>query len=425
MIFDTIAALADYLNDGKFDNSATKAQCEESIRNLLNTNHETLTVGEKIFLNNELNKFSAFSYEIQYRTPRSEYEAEVSNMESSSSSSNSSIPAGQFQIEVTITEAGSTVFVHYSEAVNFTVDWGDGSPVSIIQGSAAESEPHEYLENGVYTISMSGRTSHLSISDDADFGGYVTEILSPIQGITGLTSVASLFEYQFRVSSIPAGMFDSCPDITNFSGAFVGNYLLTEIPAGLFDVCVNAINFNATFWDCGSLVSVPSGLFSKCTKATSFGYTFAGCGNLETVPGNIFENCVNVESFEGLFGQCERFNLIPTGLFDDCPKVVTFEQTFGFCPLITSIPAGLFTNCTLVQYFNETFFYNIGLLSIPATLFDTCTAVTTFEMCFEECTSATGNAPALWSRDPVPTGDNCFLLDTNLTNYASIPESWR
>jgi len=90
MIFDTIAALADYLNNGKFDNSATKAQCEESVRNLLTTNHETLTVGERILLNNELEKFGVFSYEIQYRTPRSEYESEVSNLESSSSASSSS-----------------------------------------------------------------------------------------------------------------------------------------------------------------------------------------------------------------------------------------------------------------------------------------------------------------------------------------------
>lgn len=90
MIFDTIAALADYLNNGKFDNSASREQCEAVISELLRTDHETLTVDGRVILNNELDRLSYFAENMQHRTPRSEYEREVSNLESSSSASSSS-----------------------------------------------------------------------------------------------------------------------------------------------------------------------------------------------------------------------------------------------------------------------------------------------------------------------------------------------
>lgn len=91
MIFDTIAALADYRNNRKFDCSASIPQCEEEITySPLVANHETLTLGDKRLLNNELKKQGRFAYEMQRRTPRYDYEEEVSNLESSSSLSLSS-----------------------------------------------------------------------------------------------------------------------------------------------------------------------------------------------------------------------------------------------------------------------------------------------------------------------------------------------
>jgi len=39
--------------------------------------------------------------------------------------------------------------------------------------------------------------------------------------------------------------------------------------------------------------------------------------------------------------------------------------------------------------------------------------------------SLTGNAPELWTRNPVPLGLYAFRNATGLGNYASIPANWK
>jgi len=87
MIFDTISALADYRNNLKFDNNATREQCEAVVLELSRAQHETLTVGQKRLLNNEIDKYSYWVDGIQHKTSRTELEPYVSNESSSSSMS--------------------------------------------------------------------------------------------------------------------------------------------------------------------------------------------------------------------------------------------------------------------------------------------------------------------------------------------------
>jgi len=90
MIFDTLSALADYRNNLKFDNNATMEQCEEVVLELSRAQHETLTIGQKHLLNNEIDKYSYWVDGIQHKTSRTDLEPYVSNESSSSSSSFSS-----------------------------------------------------------------------------------------------------------------------------------------------------------------------------------------------------------------------------------------------------------------------------------------------------------------------------------------------
>ena len=96
MIFDTLAALADYRNNHKFDSGATKAQCCEVIANdLQSVNVEILMVGGEFILNDEIGKFCPFVYGMQHRTPMSSLGTcpplnSSSSSQSTSSSSNSS-----------------------------------------------------------------------------------------------------------------------------------------------------------------------------------------------------------------------------------------------------------------------------------------------------------------------------------------------
>ena len=399
MIFDTITALADYLNNGKFDNSASRAQCEDALREFLRTDHETLTVDGRIILNNEGKRLSYFVEEIQHRTPRSEYEQYVSNYESSSSSSGTGVPTGPFKLEATIASPGQSLRLYYADAVNFTVDWGDGNVDVVQDGTFLSYIEHVYSNSGVYTINLSGQTSWFSINDPEESDPYIiTKILTPVIGITGLTNLNSAF-YRTGITEIPSDLFDYvCENVTDFGWIFDSCANLMSIPIGLFDNCSNATSLRSVFRNCTSLTSIPSGLFDNCPNATNFRSCFGYCDHLLSIPNGLFDNCPNVTDFGAAFTGCSNLASIPNGLFDNCPNVTAFYDLFNDCTDLASIPNGLFDNCLNIEVIYQA---------------------------FANCINLTGLAPELWWRIPSPTnGNDCFLNCTQLDNYAYIPVEW-
>jgi hypothetical protein len=74
----------------------------------------------------------------------------------------------------------------------------------------------------------------------------------------------------------------------------------------------------------------------------------------------------------------------------------------------------------------QNMFEDTGLTYIPGNLFSLMPNVTDYLRCFCNIgASLKGNAPALWDLDPEPEGGYCFYNDTNLANYASIPDDWK
>ena len=315
MIFDTIAALADYLNNGKFDNSASRAQCEDALREFLRTDQETLTVDGRTVFNNEGKRLSYFIDAIQSRTPRSEYEENVSDYESSSSSSSSSFPS-LFQLELTVASSDKYLKLWYANSVNFTIDWGDGYTETVNGGTQySDYIGHTYSAAGVYTISLSGQTSWFEVGDGVELEPSISRILTPIVGITGLTSLSNTF-FGIGITEIPADLFDySCENVTDFSYVFQACNYITSIPNALFFNCQNATYFRAAFYSSG-ITSIPSDLFDNCPNVTSFHSIFRDCPNLTSIPSGLFSNCLNVTNFEQTFYYC-------TNLTGDAPEFWT------------------------------------------------------------------------------------------------------
>jgi hypothetical protein len=91
---------------------------------------------------------------------------------------------------------------------------------------------------------------------------------------------------------------------------------------------------------------------------------------------------------------------VPLTLFDLCPDVVNFSQTFRQCAAITS---------GVIQ-----FTYN--------------TAVSTFQNVYymsSTTNSISGTAPTIWLRTPTPFGTGAFRNCSGLTNFASIPSTFK
>jgi hypothetical protein len=112
------------------------------------------------------------------------------------------------------------------------------------------------------------------------------------------------FDTAFRfnqLTSIPAGLFDSCPNVTNFGDIFILNQL-TSIPAGLFDNCPNVTDFSGAF-RLNQLTSIPAGLFNNCPNVTDFALIFDS-------------NTLEVNSLSRLYIELSIFNTQDNVPFD-------------------------------------------------------------------------------------------------------------
>jgi len=288
-----------------------------------------------------------------------------SSSDSSSSLSSSSESSNDNRTVFEIAGAlGQEIGITYEGAVDFFIAWGDGS-WDAVNGNAEIK--HTYSSgSGDYTLIFAqGECTRFAFTTGPAF---LVEITSPIRGLNGITSFADSF-FNTSITSLPYGLFDNCTLVTNFQNCF-RNTDIVSIPSDLFNNCSNVTNFIGCFFDCTALLSLPSGLFGNCTSAIDFSFVCNLCGSLTSIASDVFDNCANVTNF---------------------------QYAFASCVSLTSIPVNLFTSCINVVNFNQ---------------------------CFASCIALTGNAPTLWEQYGEISSNDCFINDTNLTNWASIPANW-
>lgn len=119
------------------------------------------------------------------------------------------------------------------------------------------------------------------------------------------------------------------------------------------------------------------------------------------------------------------------GLFKDCVNLTTFMGIFD-PELLNDYHGG--------ESVKDCFSGCVALKRTFPTIFDTCRELTNFRDCFNGCSAWTGESPyttvngkkiKLWERSrengfAKPTiYDGCFRGCTNLSDYNSIPDSWK
>lgn len=369
------------------------------------------------------------------------------------------IPPIPLTLEFTTTAPNEVITLPCQGSVNITVDWGDGSKETI----TTDNPTHSYNNIGVYIVKITGDfVAMRGCSPD------VTKVINWGNTNTLLNSMDGAFGWCSKLTSIPGDDYEQFANVTNFGQTFRNcSGLISSIPENLFSSCYNVTIFHAVFSGCTNLIgSIPENLFANCHKVTDFSETFFNCQKLSgNIPENLFKNNPNVTGFSSTFNRCYGLTgsipetlfascrsvpyfswtfsgctgltgSIPEGLFANSPNVIQFYATFAKCSGLTSIPEGLFTNCPNVRSFYWTFYDCSGLTSIPSGLFANCPNVTTFNSTFSGCSDLTGTTPTdtdggqLWERThkpgyPYVTGTQCFRYCYELSNYTSIPSSWK
>lgn len=265
---------------------------------------------------------------------------------------------------------------------NISIDWGDTTSSTLTNVSNA-TRFHTYSSTGTYQVSISGFLPGFNVNNNSSYRNLYVSVDD--WGTVGLEQID----------------FYGCINLTSLPNDGSGNADLHE---GLSSV----IRFNSTFRQTG-ISYIPVGIFDYASNATSFNDTFVFCQSLSGnfIPADLFDNNTQVTSFSGTFNACINLTTIPSGLFDNNTSVVNFSSVFRNCRKITSIPSNFFT-------YNQ--------------------SVTTFRDAFNMATTANqlgGSTPVdlsgdeIWERTPTPVGTDCFAFCNGLTNFASIPTTFK
>ena len=193
---------------------------------------------------------------------------------------------------------------------------------------------------------------------------------------------------------------------------FYGCINLTTIPAdgsnnAILNDGLNTIKrFDSTFRQTGITI-IPNGIFDYSSNVTSFTNTFVFCTGITSIPSGLFNSNTNVTSFSGTFNALLNLTSIPTGLFNNNPLVVNFESVFRNCRKVAGIPPEFFTNNQQVTTFANAF--NM------ATTSNLLTGVTPED----------ANGDEIFERSSSPAGTDCFAFCSGLTNFGSIPATFK
>lgn len=344
---------------------------------------------------------------------------------------------GRALVLETITSAqGTKITLPLSGEIDCTIDWGDGNVEQVV----SPYPQHEYAEPGFHTATITGRVTELNVEGMASFMKYY--LTGVVQwGNTGLTSLYRAFYGCENLRFVADDTESSFREVITFEEVFSGCLRLQNIPENLFDSAVKAKSFYGAFQGCVFIPVIPDNLFKNAVAAETFRFVFNGCTSIKSIPAELFASNINAENFYGAFYGCASLENVPQGLFRNNVKANSFGSLFYGCRSLKQIPSGLFDSCPDVVTFSGTFFNCSSLKEVPATIFDNNRKVTIWSDTFAGCSSLTCESPYtiiegrkvhLYERGDFPesfttptTMAGCFRGATGLSDFGSIPSSWR
>ena len=342
---------------------------------------------------------------------------------------------------------------------NCTIDWGDGTAFSTVTAYNDANRIHTYAANGTYNVEIRGKCEGWSFNNAGDklkltsiinwgsrgiFGGF-KYLMGGFYGCTNNTSLGvgkilisgagptdlyACFQAN-ALTTIPAGFLDKLTVVTILNSCFSTNHI-TTIPAGLFDHCTLVTDCYGCFYH-NNLTAIPSGLFALLPLVLDFTFCFATNTALQLTQDTYysaggestrflnkavnFTSCYSRASFTGIqgaapdlwncdFGETITLDVAPAvdWAIDD---VITGQTSAAVATVVSKV---------------STFVYKIkkhfGIFALDEIVGVTGTP---------NKLANQGAANPIFVGTPISTG--CFggagNSLTSLTNYASIPASWK
>src|SRR3990167_5487328 len=176
-------------------------------------------------------------------------------------------PTNNFPMAVVVTDG----------ATDTIIDWGDGNTTTVTSGSEI-SYTNTYATAGTYEMTIRGGCTTFNFFHALP-KLYLRQILTPLYGVTNLTSCANQFRDCIALTNVmPAGMLAAVPSVTSLASAWLGCTGLTgSIPSLSANTALTTL---ASAWHgCTGLTgSIPS--LSANTALTTLANAWQGCTGL-------------------------------------------------------------------------------------------------------------------------------------------------
>jgi surface protein len=290
--------------------------------------------------------------------------------------------------------------VAFTFAGNYTVDWGDGTPLeNVLSGVKAE---HSYDYSTVSNPTSEGWRQAL-IKVIPTGAANITSV-NLQQTPTGISN-GKTSQFMDIVMSIP-NVTGASTNLVIGNGSIVFHRVVERIDIREIGAITSLFNM---FASCFSLQSVP--LFNTAS-VTNMQQMFSSCGSLQSVP--LF-NTSSVTNMSSMFSSCFSLQSVP--LFNTA-SVTTMVQMFFGCFSLQSVP--LFNTAsvtTMVQMFQGC----SSLQSVP--LFNTA-SVTTMASMFQGCSSLQSvplfnTASVTTMAQMFSTASSIYAVDFNMANVTT------
>lgn len=307
---------------------------------------------------------------------------------------------------------------------NFTVDWGDGSPVGTVTSYADTDKTHTYATAGDYTVTITGVMSSIGFEGSAS---RLNLIRVNNMGSVGVTNLADAFKDCTNLTHFTggdtsqvttmAGMFYGATklavtDFTNFNTAsvttmtnmFRNTYLMATVNLSTFNTAA-VTDMSNMFYNCLALTSLDLSSFNTAnvtnmsymfynsplvasynlssfdtTKVTTMAFMFYQNSQLTSLNISNF-NTANVVDMMGMFLKTIKLDALDLSNFNTV-KVLNMQQMFqetsavtinvsSFNTLAVTDMSNMFNGANKVVSLNLASFVTTNVLTMQGMFYNT------------------------------------------------------
>jgi len=236
-------------------------------------------------------------------------------------------PAGDAQITYDITSTGGTFTLRSTGAVDYEVEWGDGT----VEHSTSNALAHTYAA-GSYVLKIRTDQQYVPYFNNSGDEDQITSV-ELVSDLDVSTSLLAAWHGANNMTSFDAA-FGVTSSVTEFRQAWSNCSSLTSFP--LIDTS-SGTGFYACWDGCNGLTSFP---LINTSSATLFNFAWRSCSSLTSFPLIDTSSGTNFVSAWYNNSSLTSFPLLDTS------SGTTFANCWLNCTNLTTFPAGFFDSWT-------------------------------------------------------------------------------